>query len=123
VGPQLDTPAQRKLPATKNYLPRRTPILLSKPDAYSPHQSSGNAISTNESSSKMSHNEPELLMLLSPGKAITARDRRTGQLWQGTIEVIAPEQGRLWIHAELGERKLIDTAIHDIDQPAQPLRQ
>jgi hypothetical protein len=67
----------------------------------------------------MSWDELELLLLLSPGDAIEARDRRTGQRWQGTVDIIAPELGKLWMFAEPGERKLIDTESHIISKPDQ----
>jgi hypothetical protein len=59
-----------------------------------------------------------LPLLLSPGDAIEVQDKRTGHRWHGTVDIVAPEQGRLWIYAELGERKLVDTEIHNIHKPA-----
>jgi hypothetical protein len=40
----------------------------------------------------MSRNEPELLLLLSPGDPIEAQDKQTGHRWQGTVNIVAPEQ-------------------------------
>lgn len=65
----------------------------------------------------MSWDELDLLLLLSPGDAIEARDKRTGQKWQGTVDIAAPALGKLWMFAELGERKLIDTETHIISKP------
>lgn len=65
----------------------------------------------------MSWDELELLLLLSPGDAIEAQDKRTGHRWHGTVDIVAPDQGKLWMYAELGERKLVDTDVHDISRP------
>jgi hypothetical protein len=65
----------------------------------------------------MSWGELEFLVLLSPGDPIQVTDKRTGQQWEGTVDIVAPEQGKLWMHAELGERKLIDTEVHTIRKP------
>lgn len=64
----------------------------------------------------MSWDELELLLLLSPGDAIEARDKLTGHSWHGTVEIVAPGLGKLWMFAELGERKLIDTEVHTISR-------
>jgi hypothetical protein len=65
----------------------------------------------------MSRDELELLLLLSPGDAIEARDRRNRKRWQGTVDITAPGLGKLWMFAELGERKLIDTESHIVSKP------
>ncbi|MCY1239856.1 hypothetical protein D9M72_526730 [compost metagenome] len=65
----------------------------------------------------MSWDELELLLLLSPGDLIEAQDKRTGRRWQGTIDIVALELRKLWMCAELGERKLIDTEAHIISKP------
>jgi hypothetical protein len=62
----------------------------------------------------MSWDECEFVVLLSPGDVIEVTDRWTGHRWHGTIDIIAPEHGTLWMYAELGERKLIDTETHII---------
>jgi hypothetical protein len=66
----------------------------------------------------MSWDELEILLLLSPGDKIESQDKRTGHRWNGTVDIIAPEQGKLWMYAELGERKLVDTETHTISKPA-----
>lgn len=62
----------------------------------------------------MSWDELEILLLLSPGDAIEAKDKRTGHSWHGTVDTVAPALGKLWMFAELGERKLVDTEVHEI---------
>ncbi|WP_426226705.1 hypothetical protein [Pseudarthrobacter sp. DSP2-3-2b1] len=58
--------------------------------------------------------ELEILLLLSPGDSVEARDRQTSHRWRGTVDIVAPEQGKFWMFAELGERKLIDAQVHTI---------
>jgi hypothetical protein len=65
----------------------------------------------------MSWDELEILLLLSPGDTIEAKDKGTGQRWRGTVDIVAPGLGKLWMFAELGERKLIDTEAHIISKP------
>jgi hypothetical protein len=62
----------------------------------------------------MSSDELELPLPLSAGDMIAAQDKRTGHRRHGTGDIVASEQGRLWMYAELGERKLIDADEHDI---------
>lgn len=64
----------------------------------------------------MSWEELELLVLLCPGDAIEVTDKRTGHRWQGTVDLVAPGLGKLWMFAELGERKLIDIEAHTISR-------
>ncbi|MDP9987425.1 hypothetical protein J2S98_002592 [Arthrobacter oryzae] len=61
--------------------------------------------------------ESELLILLAPGDAIETKDRISGQTWHGTVDMVAADLGCLWIYAELGERKLINTDNHSITRP------
>lgn len=69
----------------------------------------------------MSWDDLGLLLRLSPGELIEATDDSTGQRWQGTVDVVAPKQGRLWMYTDLGERKLFDADMHTISQgPVQP---
>jgi hypothetical protein len=62
----------------------------------------------------MRSDELELLLQLIPGDPVEAQDNQTGHRWCGTVDIVAPEQGKLWMFAELGERKLIDTQVHTI---------
>lgn len=64
----------------------------------------------------MSWDELEQLMLLCPGEAIEVQDKTTGHRWQGTVDIVAPDLGKLWIYAELGERRLIDTEAHTVSR-------
>lgn len=65
---------------------------------------------------QMSWDELELLLLLYPGDKAEAKDKRTGQLWRGVVDITAPEQGKLWLFVELGERKLFDIEVHSISR-------
>lgn len=60
----------------------------------------------------MNMDKLEFLMMLVPGDVIEAYDQRTGQRWHGPVDITIPEQGKLWMFAELGERKLIDAEVH-----------
>lgn len=60
----------------------------------------------------------EFLTMLSPGDLIEAADPLTGHAWYGPVDMIIPEQGKLWMYAALGERKLIDVEIHTISRGA-----
>jgi len=56
-----------------------------------------------------------------PGIGSKRKDKRTGRRWRGTVDVVAPELGKLWIYAELGERKLIDMEVRNISRaPDRP---
>ena len=72
--------------------------------------------SSDGATTQLSWGEPRLLSLLSSGDEVEAEDKRTGQLWRGIVDVIASEQGKLWMYVELGERKLFDTDAHRIRQ-------
>jgi hypothetical protein len=60
--------------------------------------------------------ESELLLLLAPGDAIEAKDQTTGQRWHGTVDIVAPDNRKLWMYAELGERKLLETDNYSISR-------
>lgn len=77
------------------------------PDPHTPH----------DTPEQPSWDEAELLMGLSPGDELVAGDKRSGQRWRGIVDVVAPGQGKLWMYVELGERKMIDTEIHQINRP------
>ena len=74
--------------------------------------------SSDEATTQLSWEEPTILSLLSSGDEVEAEDKRTGQLWRGIVDVIAPGQGMLWMYVELGERKLFYTDAHRIRQVA-----
>ncbi|MFF2842460.1 hypothetical protein [Paenarthrobacter sp. NPDC057981] len=65
----------------------------------------------------MSWDDVEFLLKLHPGESIYATDKRTGQQWQGTIDVVAAENGQLWMFTELGERKRFDLDAHTFALP------
>jgi hypothetical protein len=66
----------------------------------------------------MTWDELEILLKLHTGDKAEAKDKGTGQLWRGTVDITAPEQGKLWLFVELGERKLFDIEIHSIGRIA-----
>lgn len=64
----------------------------------------------------MTWEELELLLLLSAGDTIEVRNRLTDWTLHGTVDLTAPGLGKLWMFAELGERKLIDIDVHTISR-------
>ena len=66
----------------------------------------------------MSWDELELILLLSPEDSMEVRDKLSGHSWRGTVDSIAPGLGKLWMFAELGERKLVDVEVHEIEKLA-----
>ena len=50
---------------------------------------------------------------LEPGNRIEAWDK-TGTRWQGTVDMADPDLGVIWIHTDVGERKLLDFHEHTI---------
>ena len=64
----------------------------------------------------MSWDQLEQLMLLCAGEAIEVQDKATGHRWQGTVDIVAPGLGKLWMYAELGERRLIDIEEHTVSK-------
>lgn len=58
-------------------------------------------------------------MSIAPGDKIEARDPQNN-LWKGTVEVVDPDNGVLWIYTVHGERKLIDLCEHHIRKLSAP---
>jgi hypothetical protein len=58
--------------------------------------------------------EIEVLLSLAPGHRIAVSDHGTGEFWRGSVDVTFPEHGFIWVFTDLGERKLLDVAIHTI---------
>ena len=54
-----------------------------------------------------------VLAVLTPGDAIQARDD-TGQKWTGTVDLVAPLLGIVWMWTDKGERKAFDVHDHEI---------
>jgi len=44
------------------------------------------------------------------------QDKKTGHRWQGTVDIVAPGLDKLWMYAELGERRLIDIEAHTVSR-------
>ncbi|MGP0225246.1 hypothetical protein [Paenarthrobacter sp. NCHU4564] len=58
--------------------------------------------------------EKDLLYMLCSGDTVTAMSKYTGEYFTGAVDEVAALQGKFWIYAELGERKLIDLDEHTI---------
>ncbi|WP_223988140.1 hypothetical protein [Arthrobacter sp. NicSoilB8] len=61
--------------------------------------------------------EVEAFLLLAPGHRIVALDHETGEVWRGSVDVPFPEHGLVWVVTDLGERKLLDIAMHTVWRP------
>lgn len=57
--------------------------------------------------------EIEVLLSLAPGHLIAVSDD-AGQFWRGSVDATFPEHGFVWVFTDLGERKLLDIAVHTI---------
>lgn len=67
--------------------------------------------------------EAEAFLLLEPGHRVVVLDHETGHVWHGSVDTPFPELGFVWVFAELGERKLVDIALHTVWCPdALPAR-
>lgn len=53
-----------------------------------------------------------LLSSLVQGQDIAFIESQTGHLQKGVVDMAHPKFGLLWVLRELGERKLLDSAIH-----------
>ena len=53
---------------------------------------------------------PGLLAVLAPGDSVTVSNEE-GRRWTGTIDLVAPGLGVIWVHTHEGERKVFD--VHD----------
>jgi hypothetical protein len=63
--------------------------------------------------------EVRTLLSIASGDQIEARDPRNNH-WKGTVEVVDPDNGVLWIYTVDGERKLIDLWEHKISKLSAP---
>ena len=61
----------------------------------------------------LAKHDSELFLALEQGDPIEAWDK-TGVRWQGAIDLIDQARGFLWIHTQIGERKLLDIQEHTI---------
>lgn len=61
--------------------------------------------------------EVETFLMLVPGSRIFALDPDSGEVWRGWVDTPFLEHGFVWVFTDLGERKLIDIAVHRISQP------
>lgn len=64
--------------------------------------------------------EIEVLLSLAPGHRIAVGDD-IGHFWRATVDVTFPEYAFVWVFTDLGERKLIDIAIHTVWRLDTPL--
>lgn len=68
----------------------------------------------NGSTDSLTRCEVESFLSLARGHGVVVRDHETGERWHGSIDVIFPEQGFVWVLTDLGERKLFDTSVHTV---------
>lgn len=61
--------------------------------------------------------EIEVFLSLAGGHRIVSRDRETGVLWRGRVDMTFPEHGFVWIITDIGERKLLDIGVHTVWRP------
>jgi hypothetical protein len=61
--------------------------------------------------------EVEAFLLLAPGHRIMVLDHQTGEVRRGLVDATFPERGFVWAVTDLGERKLLDIALHSVWQP------
>lgn len=58
--------------------------------------------------------EVEAFLLLAPGHRVAALDHETGEIRRGSVDAVFPEHGLVWVVTDLGERKLLDIALHTV---------
>lgn len=61
-----------------------------------------------------------LLSSLVQGQGIAFSESKGGHVQEGVVDLAFPKFGLLWILGQLGERKLLDSAIHmfwPLDKP------
>lgn len=68
----------------------------------------------NGSKNSLTGCEVESFLSLSHGHRVTVRDHETGELWRGSVDLTFPEHGFVWVFTNLGERKLLDIAVHTV---------
>ena len=64
--------------------------------------------------------EVETFLSLEPGHRIVALDHETGEVRRGWVDAPFPQHGFVWVFTELGERKLLDIALHTVWRPDTP---
>lgn len=58
--------------------------------------------------------EVDAFLLLAPGHPIILLVHETGEVRRGWVDVPFPEHGIVWVVTDLGERKLLDIALHTV---------
>lgn len=71
----------------------------------------------NGSKDSLTRCEVEAFLLLAPGHRIVALDHETGEVRRGWVDAPFPEHGFVWVVTDLGERKLLDIALHTVWRP------
>ncbi|WP_156945015.1 hypothetical protein [Arthrobacter sp. I3] len=61
--------------------------------------------------------EVEAFLSLAPGHRIVFMDHETGVVRRGVVDVTYPERAFVWVVTDLGERKLLDIAVHTVWRP------
>ena len=73
----------------------------------------------NGSKESLTECETEIFLSLARGHRIIVRDHETGALWHGRVDMTFPEHGFVWVITDVGERKLLDIAVHTVWRPDQ----
>lgn len=58
--------------------------------------------------------EADAFLLLAPGHRIVLLVHETGEVRRGWVDLPFPEHGFVWVVTDLGERKLLDIALHTV---------
>ncbi|WP_248761091.1 hypothetical protein [Pseudarthrobacter sp. SSS035] len=61
--------------------------------------------------------EVESFLLLAPGHRVVVIGHETGEVRRASVDAIFPQQGFVWVVTDLGERKLLDIALHTVWRP------
>ncbi|MGO4807772.1 hypothetical protein AB4089_21925 [Arthrobacter sp. 2MCAF15] len=71
----------------------------------------------NGSKASLTECETEIFLSLARGHRIVVRDHETGALWGGRVDMTFPDHGFVWVITDVGERKLLDIAVHTVWRP------
>ena len=61
--------------------------------------------------------EVQAFLSLAPGHRIIFMDHETGVVQRGVVDAPFPERAFVWVVTDLGERKLLDIALHTVWRP------
>ena len=63
--------------------------------------------------------EREIFLSLTRGHRVAVRDRETGALLRGRVDMTFPEHGFVWVVTDVGERKLLDIGVLTVRLPEE----